>query len=441
MAKREEAEGNSPKKKETLRLILIRLIIVTSLVISAVIIQYSTAVFLPLNPFYYLILIFYLLSLVYIILYFWGKYYTVQAFFQIFFDLFLITALVYISGGLRGSFYFLYIFEIIAASIVISKRAAYLVAALSAILFGVFVDLMYFGIIPYFNPEEAMEISLGLVQNNIFIASSAFFLVAFLMNSLTGRLEKTRNELRRAQKELEIKNRLAIAGEVSAQLAHEIRNPLAAISGSVQVLKEELGLRGEKRELMNIVISESKRISQSIEQFLNLASPVQKAFSSINLSMILKETLTLLQRSGEINGNVRVEGNYHSADILYFGNGNQFKQLFWNLVKNALRAMPGGGMLTIDFAKKKDRIELRFADTGIGMSEEEKERIFEPFYSGFEDGKGIGMAVVRRIVDDYRGEIEVISAPEKGTEVVITLSEKYRSDRPRSKKQDKRKRN
>lgn len=441
MPKREEAEGNSPKKKETLRLILIRLIIVTSLVISAVIIQYSTAVFLPLNPFYYLILIFYLLSLVYIILYFWGKYYTVQAFFQIFFDLFLITALVYISGGLRGSFYFLYIFEIIAASIVISKRAAYLIAALSAILFGVLVDLMYFGIIPYFNPGEAMEISLGLVQNNIFIASSAFFLVAFLMNSLTGRLEKTRNELRRAQKELEIKNRLAIAGEVSAQLAHEIRNPLAAISGSVQVLKEELGLRGEKRKLMNIIISESKRISQSIEQFLSLASPVQKAFSSINLSMILEETLMLLQRSGEINGNVRVEGNYHSADILYFANGNQFKQLFWNLVKNALKAMPGGGILTIDFAKKKDRIELRFTDTGIGMSEEEKERIFEPFYSGFEDGKGIGMAVVRRIVDDYKGEIEVISAPEKGTEVVIALSEKYRSDRPQNKKQDKRKRN
>lgn len=437
MPEREEAEGNSPKKKETLRLILIRLIIVTSLVISAVIIQFSTAVFLPLNPFYYLILIFYLLSLAYIILYFWGKYYNVQAFFQIFFDLLLITALVYISGGLRGSFYFLYIFEIIAASMVISKRVAYLVAALSAILFGALVDLMYFGIIPYFNPEEAMEISLGLVQNNIFIASSAFFLVAFLINSLTGRLEKTRNELRRAHKELEIKNRLAIAGEVSAQLAHEIRNPLAAISGSVQVLKEELGLRGEKRELMNIVISESERISQSIEQFLNLASPVQKAFSPINLSTILKETLMLLQRSGEINGNVRVEGNYPSADILYFGNGNQFKQLFWNLVKNALKAMPGGGVLTIDFAQTKDTIKLRFADTGIGMTEEEKERMFEPFYSGFEDGKGIGMAVVRRIVDDYEGKIDVISAPKEGTEVVITLSDK---DRLRNKKRDKRKR-
>lgn len=437
MPEREEAEGNSLKKKETLRLIFIRLTFVTSLVISAVIIQFSTAVFLPLNPFYYLILIFYLLSLAYIILYFWGKYYNVQAFFQIFFDLLLITALVYISGGLRGSFYFLYIFEIIAASMVISKRVAYLIAALSAILFGVLVDLMYFGIIPYFNPEEAMEISLGLVQNNIFIAASAFFLVAFLINSLTGMLEKTRNELRRAQKELEIKNRLAIAGEVSGQLAHEIRNPLAAISGSVQVLKEELGLRGEQRELMDIVISESKRISQSIEQFLNLASPVQKTFSPINLSTILKETLTLLQRSGEIDGNIRVEGNYHSADILYFGNGNQFKQLFWNLVKNALKAMPGGGVLTIDFARKKDMVELRFVDTGIGMSEEEKERMSEPFYSGFEDGKGIGMAVVRRIIDDYRGKIDVISAPGEGTEAVITLSDRGRL---RNKKRDKRKR-
>lgn len=410
------------EKKDILRFILLRLIIVTSLVVSAVIIQYSTSVFLPLNPFYFVVLSFYLLSFVYLVLHIWGKHVILQVAFQIFFDLLLITALVYISGGVQGSFYFLYIFDIIAASYIISKRAAYLTAALSAIFYGLLVDGMYFRLIPYFAQEETMEISLGIVTNNIFIAWSAFFLVAFLMNYLTGSLRKTRDQLRLAQRELEIKKKLAVAGEISAQLAHEIRNPLAAISGSVQVLKDELGPKGEQRELMDIIVDESKRVSHSIEQFLNLASTGPKIFSTINLTDILKETLTLLQSSGEMNGNLEVRGNYSLNDIRYFGNRNQFKQLFWNILKNALKAMPGGGALTIDFNReKRDEIQLRFADTGIGMAEEKRERIFEPFYSDFEEGQGLGMAVVRKIVDDYKGKIKVASEPDQGTEIIITL--------------------
>jgi len=436
MAKIYHAEEVDAKKKYILGLISLRFIIVTSLLVSAVIIQLSKSVFLPLDPFYYLILLFLafiLLSFIYILLYFLGRYFLAQVYIQIFFDLLLITALVYLSGGLQGTFYFLYIFDIIAASIVLSKRAAYITAALSAIFFGLLVDLMYFRIIPYIG--EPMEISLGLVINNIFIAWSVFFLVALLMNNLTESLRKTRNALRQAQKELEIKNRLAVAGEVSAHLAHEIRNPLAAISGSVQVLKDELDLSGEQRELMKIIVGESKRISQSIEQFLNLASPVERAFSEVDLSSLVKETLLLLQRSEEVDGRVKVEGNYKSTTIPYYGNSNQFKQLFWNLIKNAIRAMPGGGTLTVDLMKlKRDKIQLRIADTGIGMTEEQKEKAFEPFYSGFGDGRGIGLSVVRRIVDDYKGRININSEPNKGTEVIITLPlERYGRLQPKQK--------
>jgi signal transduction histidine kinase len=422
MQERLETEEIGTKKKDILWLILLRLIIVTSLVVSAVIIQYSTSVFLPLNPFYYLVFSFYILSFIYFIFYIWGKFLRTQVYLQIFFDLLLITALVYISGGLQGSFYFLYIFEIIAASIVLSKRAAYLTSALSAIFFGYLVVLMYRRVIPSFATEENPEISLGLVINNIFIAWSAFFLVAFLMNYLTGSLQRTRGELRLIQKELEVKKRLAVAGEVSTHLAHEIRNPLAAISGSVQVLKDELGLRGEQKDLMNIIVRESGRVSRSIEQFLNLASPVKQAFSTIDLSAIIEETVFLLQSGEELNGNFRVEGNFKSVHVQYFGSNSQFKQLFWNIIKNSLRAMPDGGTLTIDInQQKKDEIQLKIADTGKGMTDEEKERIFEPFYSGFEGGQGIGMAVVHRILDDYQGEIKINSELDKGTEVIITL--------------------
>ena len=422
MYESQKKEDIASRRRYILWLIFLRLVIVPSLVISAFIIQSITPVFLPLSPFYYLILIFYILSLIYFILYLWGKFYSTQVYFQIFLDLIMITALVYISGGLKGSFYFLYIFEIIAASIVLSKRATYVTASLSAIFFGLLVELMYFGRIPYSDPEQSMEISLGVVTNNIFIAWSAFFLVAFLMNYLTGSLQKTKDQLYLAQKELEVKDRLAVAGEVSAQLAHEVRNPLAAISGSVQILKEELFLTGEQKKLMTIIVDESKRVSLSIEQFLNLASPAPNVFSSINLSAVLKETLMLLQGGGELNGNLQVKGNFKSKEVYYFGSNNQFKQLFWNLIKNAVKAMDKGGELTIDFnQEKKNEIQLRFADTGIGMTREEEEKIFNPFYSGFKDGRGLGLSVVRRIVDTYKGNIKVDSEPNKGTDITITL--------------------
>jgi two-component system sensor histidine kinase PilS (NtrC family) len=422
MYESQKKEDITSRKRYILWLIFLRLVIVTSLVVSAFIIQSITPVFLPLSPFYYLILIFYLLSFIYFILYLWGKHYSAQVYFQIFLDLILITALVYISGGLKGSFYFLYIFEIIAASIVLSKRATYVTASLSSIFFGLLVELMYFGRIPYFGPAESMEISLGLVTNNIFIAWSAFYLVAFLMNYLTGSLQRTKDQLRLAQKELEVKDRLAVAGEVSAQLAHEIRNPLAAISGSVQVLKDELYLTGEQKELMTIIVAESRRVSLSIEQFLNLASPTPNVFSSINLSAVLKEILMLLQGGGELNGNIHIKGNFKSKNIYYFGSNNQFKQLFWNLIKNAAKAMLKGGELTIDFnQEKKSEIQLTIADSGIGMTRKEEEKIFDPFYSGFKNGRGLGLSVVRRIVDTYKGDIKVDSELNKGTEITITL--------------------
>jgi len=382
----------STRRTDIFWFILLRLIIITTILISVVIIHYATAATLSLSAFY-LIFIAYFLSLAYFLLYLWGKNYTLQVYVQVFFDLLLITALVYFSGGLKGSFYFLYVFEIIAASIVLSSSAAYFTAILSGVLFAALIDGMYLGIIPYYSSDSSASISMDALITNVFTSWGVFFLVTLLMNYLTGKLRKTREDLNQAQRELEVKKSLALAGEISAHLAHEIRNPLAAISGSVQVLRNELALSGEQKDLMNIVVNESERISQSIEQFLNLASPGKQTFKAVDLSQVLKESIMLLQRSGELNGTYRVGGNYESADIYCYGNSNQFKQIFWNLIKNALKAMPEGGALSIDLnQRKKNEIELKVKDNGSGMAKEDQERLFEPFYSGFKTGKGIGMS-------------------------------------------------
>lgn len=410
------------QKKQILWFIILRLIAVTFLLFSVVIIQSSTSDFIPPIPFYYLVLFAYLLSLLYLGLYHWWPDYAAQAYLQIIFDLLLITAFVYISGGLSGSLYLLYVFAIITASIVLSRRAAYLAAGLSAILFGLLVDGLYFKIIPYFSSDQYRQLSLGLVLFTMLLAWSVFFLIAFMANYLTENLRKTREELRLAQKELEIKERLAAAGRISAQLAHEIRNPLAAVSGVVQVLRNELRLEEEQKNLMDIVLKESVRISQSIEQFLDLASPGKETFMSVNLTGVLKETISLLRGSGELNGDIQLAGNFDSSSVDYYGNPNQFKQIFWNLTKNAVKAMPQGGTLTIDLLEeKKNGVKIRFSDTGRGLSEEEKKHLFEPFFSRFENGRGLGLMVVRRIVDDYDGRIQVKSLLRKGTEITLSL--------------------
>lgn len=410
------------QKSQILWMILIRLIAVTSILVAVVIIQHSTTDFMPLIPFYLLVLLAYILSIIYIGLYRWGKRLDIQAGLQTGFDLLLITSLVYISGGLSGSLYLLYLVSIVGASIVLSNRAAYVTAGLSAVLFGLLVDGLYFGVIPYFSPEQYREDSLGLIIFTMFLAWGLCFLMAALANYLTGSLSRARGELRRAQKELEISERLATAGRISAQLAHEIRNPLAAISGSVQVLKGGAALDDDQRKLMEIVVKESARVSQSIEQFLDLASPGKAVFSWLNLSEIVDETLTLLKVSGELNDRYRVEGNFRDLRVGYYGNAGQFKQLLWNLAKNALKAMPDGGTLTVDLSLDKNKtVTIRLADTGRGLTAEERERLFEPFFTRFEDGRGLGLVVVRRIVDDYEGRIEVRSEVGRGTEVLVTF--------------------
>lgn len=410
------------EKKDVLRYILFRLGILTSLLVSAVVIQLATPDSLPVLPFYYIILGGYGVSALFFLAYLWRRGTTAQAYAQVLFDLLLITALVHISGGVGSSTYFLYLFPIIAASLVISGRAGFLAASLSAILFGALVDGTYFGLIPYYRPEHAVETSLGSLLVTIFIAWAVFFVIASLMNYLTASLRKTREALKAAEKEILVRERLSEAGRVSASLAHEIRNPLAAISGSVQVLKKELPLDPGQRELMDIVLRESQRVSASLEQFLDFALPAKPVYSLINLPEIMDETLKILKAGGGMNGKVEVDGNFREASIPFYGNAGQFKQVFWNLAKNALAAMPEGGRLRVDFEKpSRKEIRIRVADTGRGLTAEDKEHLFEPFYSGFENGRGLGLSIVRRIIDDYEGRIEVRSEPGAGTEILIAL--------------------
>lgn len=409
-------------KKDLLRYVIFRLIVITSIFIAVIIINYSTGADFP-AILLLAIAGFYVLSLIYFLLYLWGKNLLAQAYIQLFADLLLITLMVYISGGTTTSTYFLYIFAIIAASLVISEKAAYLAAALAAVLFGFLVDGTYFGLIPYFNPEHAIRQEFGSVLFNLILAWAVFFAVAFFMNYLSKNLRRTRQELERAQKEIILRERLAEAGRVSASLAHEIRNPLAAISGAVQVLRKEEQQDPEKARLMDVIVRESNRVSQLLEQFLDFAGPTKKVFTEVDLGMLVNETIETLRSAGDLNSErIRIDGNYLVRRVTYYGNPNHFKQIFWNLIKNAIKAMPDGGKLSINFFNShREGLKIVIKDTGVGMSEKDKENLFVPFYTGFGEGRGLGLATVKKLVEDYEGTIQVNSEEGQGTEIIITL--------------------
>jgi len=409
-------------KRNVRWLLLGRLIVVSSLFIAAVVIQLATASFLPLAPFYLLILTEYVTGVVFLLLLLFDRHYRMQAYAQILIDLGVITGLVYISGGVGGQLYFLYVFSIIAAGLVLGGRAALITAAFSAIVFGAVADSLAYGWIPYFRPDQASETGIGQVFYTVFMAWGLYAVIAVLIARLSSSLRRTGAALEAAQMEINIRERDAAAGRASAFVAHEIRNPLAAISGSVQVLQGELTLNPEQARLMDIVVRESRRVSQSIEQFLSLASPGKQTYAMFKLTEPLAETLTMLRMSGELTDRVKVGGNFGQADYSYFGSAGQFTQVFWNLIGNALKAMPDGGRLSIDFFRPdKNDLVLRIVDTGRGMTPTEKARMFEPFYTRFDGGRGLGMSVVRQIIESYSGKIHIQSEPQIGTDIKITL--------------------
>jgi len=218
-------------------------------------------------------------------------------------------------------------------------------------------------------------------------------------------------------------------GELAAGMAHEIRNPLASLSGSIQLLAEELVLRETGRELMDIINREVSRLNSIITDFLRFASPRPLRIKEIDLLEMLEETAKLLQQSGDGGCRVEIaaeEGENHRAEV----DPTLMKQVFWNFSRNAIEAMEEGGTLTMAIEEAPvehegggviGHLKISFTDSGVGIPEEEIERVFTPFHSTKEHGTGLGLAIVFKIVEAHRGRIEVESRVGAGTTFSVHL--------------------
>ena len=220
-------------------------------------------------------------------------------------------------------------------------------------------------------------------------------------------------ELRKLEEAVRRSDRLAAVGKLSAGLAHEIRNPLASMTGSVQLLSTALGLTADERKLMQIVLREGERLEALVQDFLTFARPATPEIAEVEIARLAEETLAVFRQDGRAAGlrlDVQVEeGLRVRADAA------QLKQVLWNLLTNAAEATDAGGTVSLRVKRAAGGALLSVEDSGNGILEADLPRIFDPFFTTKERGTGLGLAIVHRIIEANRGKIEVLSEPGKGT--------------------------
>ncbi len=216
-------------------------------------------------------------------------------------------------------------------------------------------------------------------------------------------------------------DQLAAIGRMAASIAHEIRNPLAAMRGSIQMLRHEIKGDSSQAELMEIILRESDRLNRIITDFLNYARPRSASHAKVDIGDLLHQTFTLLRYSPEINARQSVEEEVIDGPLMADADAEQLQQVFWNLARNALQSMPDGGTFRAQVSRNtNNRLSLTFSDTGRGMSPAQVEHLFEPF-SSTTGGTGLGLSIVYQIIREHGGTINVRSREGQGTKITIEL--------------------
>jgi two-component system sensor histidine kinase PilS (NtrC family) len=226
------------------------------------------------------------------------------------------------------------------------------------------------------------------------------------------------SELRQAESELKRADHLAALGRLSAQLAHEIRNPLAAMRGSAQMLAQDARPEDSSHRLANILVREADRLSHLVEDFLRFARPPPPVLREASLSQLVSDTIEML-RADPLCQRVHVE--LELEPVLVEMDADQLRQVLINLLRNALAAAGTGGTVRVTVRRAGGRPEIRIWDSAGSIPQGNLERIFEPFYTTKPGGTGLGLSTAHSIVRAHGGAIRVSSNPAQGTEFVVGL--------------------
>lgn len=514
-------------------LVKVRVIIISFLLAVELLIVNLTPGNVPVRLFITVVLVWYTVSVFFIVLNSVWQEYKLQAIIQIFTDLAFVTGVVYVTGGIDTFFNFLYPLVIIVASMLLPRYWSYLTAAVSFILFGAIVELTYFDKLPSFQGSPRGDSK--SLQVVILVNFFAYLAIAHLSSALAGKLRQTgrelqdksgellslqalhenvvhsirsglmttdlegritlinapgqrllertassvygrhvselfldrlphleafsaqgevrgltpagveksfgvtvteltvpehgtigfvytfedRTELRRLEREVVMRDRLAAIGRLAGGIAHEIRNPLASISGSIKMLPQISPFNEEQKTLVEIITRESTRLNNIITDFLAYSREKSYKLTRTDLLPLLEDALVLLANRSH-SDELKIVRQYGAQHAFATIDPDRIKQVFWNLLENAVRAMHGKGTITVSVSLMDEQWRIGIRDTGPGIPPNLRDKIFEPFQSQFEGGTGLGLAIVYQIVQAHGARIYANSTA-AGAEFVLEL--------------------
>ncbi|AKT38348.1 sensor histidine kinase [Chondromyces crocatus] len=332
------------------------------------------------------------------------------------------TALVYITGGASSGATSLYGLTCLTGAILLGLRGAAVAAVAGAGAYGLLCGGFMLQVLPVptDQPFDAYLTQWSAMRYTIFVNLLAIVVVTLLASYLAERLRTTGGRLAQATARAEQAERLAMLGRLAAGLAHEIRNPLGSIAGSIELLRTGGTLSAEDRQLCEIIERETQRLNELVGDMLDLSRPRAPAMEPMDLVATIHDVVMLAGRSGR-GGDVTVRYEGPKVSVVR-ADPAQLRQVVWNLVRNAVQASSAGAEVVIALSREaSDRQVLEVRDHGRGIPSEARERLFDAFFTTRSHGIGIGLAVVKRILDDHQFSVEVESQEGQGTTFRVLL--------------------
>ena len=401
-------------------IILSRIIFTIALIVTCLVVSIRENASFFAQPFFVLYNIaagILVLSVVYIIWLNKFKKKLVLAYFQIIADTIIVTAIVFVTGSYDNTLTFFYLIVIIYTSMLLFQKGSLVIATISCLQYGILIELEYYKVIPSFLDSYFLSDTVNESQiiYSIIIVIVACFAVAILSSILSFQLKGARKDLKIAQEHLKRVEKMTAMDEMISGIAHEIKNPLASLSGSIQLLQEDTKPGSYEDKLMQIILRETHRLENIVNNIRLFAKQYTDNAIDVKLADAIEETIELFLNDPEWNQKISITTKMNK-NLSVFIDPSHFTQILWNLLKNAAQSIKGHGEIEISLKSSlNNQVHLTIKDSGIGIAQKDSIHIFDPFYTTKPNGTGLGLSIIHRLIDTYNGMIDFESTPGKGT--------------------------
>jgi len=346
------------------------------------------------------------------------------AYFQTIIDTFIVTAIVFVTGSYDSVFNFLYLVVIIYSSMLLLQKGSLIIASISCLQYSILLELEFYGLITPFYSRYGFSGSLdeNHIIYKIIIFIVACFAVAILSGILSLQLKTAQKDLKITEQHLKRVEKMAAMDEVISGIAHEIKNPLASLSGSIQLLREDTRSGSYEDKLMQIILRETDRLKTIVNDIRLFSKPHTGNVVEIKIAEMIEETVRLFLNDPEWKPSIHLQLNLDN-DITILFDPTHFTQILWNLLKNAVQSINEKGEITIRLqSSRNNKVYLTIEDTGMGIQPKDFNHIFDPFFTTKPEGTGLGLSILHRLIDANNGMIDFESTPGKGTIFTVVFN-------------------